>query len=233
MRVDRERRELPVDDEVGAVTVVVHRPTRPRGPGVLLTHGAGKDLDAPHLVALADAVAATGVLVVRANQPWKQAGRAVPPRPPRALSGYAAVAAAVRRTFGPRRGWVVGGHSNGARLTTHALASPELGVQAEGALLVSYPLHAPGKPIGDRIDHWSAVTHPLLFLQGSHDPFGGVDELQAALSRLAGPADVVAVPGADHGLAVPSTRSEDGRRHEGAEVVPGTAADVARWLTRL
>ncbi len=231
MRVARRRRVLPVDDEtVDAVTVVVHRPTRPRGPGVLLTHGAGKDLDAPHLVALADAVAATGVLVVRANQPWKQAGRAVPPRPPRALPGYAAVAAAVRTTFGPRRGWVVGGHSNGARLTTHALADPDLGVQAVGGLLVSFPLHAPGKPIGDRIDHWAAVTHPLLFVQGTHDPFGGVDELEQELHRLAGDATVLPVAGGDHGLAVPSTRSDDGRRHEGADVVPRLADDLAAWI---
>lgn len=234
MRVAHERRQLTVeDDTVDAVTVVVHRPTRPRGPGVLLTHGAGKDLDAPHLAALADAVAATGVLVVRANQPWKQAGRAVPPRPPRALPGYAAVAAAVRTAFGPRRGWVVGGHSNGARLTTHALASPDLALQARGGLLVSFPLHAPGRPIADRIDHWADVTHPLLFVQGTHDPFGGVDELEQELPRLAGDATVVPVAGGDHGMAVPSTRSSDGRRHEGADVVPAAAGDVAAWLRQL
>ena len=233
MRVDRARRDLAVQDDVGAVTVVEHRPARPRGPGLLLTHGAGKDLDAPHLVALADAVAAEGVLVVRANQPWKQAGRAVPPRPPRALPGYAAVAAAVRRTFGPRRGWVVGGHSNGARLTTHALASPALGLQAVGALLVSFPLHAPGRPVGERVDHWPAVTHPVCFVQGTHDPFGGVQELSTHLSELGGPATVLPVEGGDHGLAVPSTRSTDGRRHEGAEVVPALATAIADWIGAL
>lgn len=231
MRVDRERRDLTVADPVGAVTVVVHRPTRPRGPGLLLTHGAGKDLDAPHLVALADAVASEGVLVVRVNQPWKQAGRAVPPRPPRAVGGYAAVAAAVRTAFGPRRGWVVGGHSNGARLTTHALAMPELGVRAVGGLLVSFPLHAPGREVGDRVDHWADVDHPCCFLQGTHDPFGGTDELTTHVSTLRGPVEVLPVPGGDHGLAVPSTRSADGQRHEGADTVTQHAADIARWIT--
>ena len=231
MRVDREWRQLPVaDDVVAAVTVVVHRPTRPRGPGLLLTHGAGKDLDAPHLVALADAVAGEGVLVVRANQPWKQAGRAVPPRPPRAVPGYAAVAAAVRHAFGPRRGWVVGGHSNGARLSTHALAAPDLGLQAVGGLLVSYPLHAPGKPVGERLDHWPRVSHPLCYVQGTHDPFGGVEELATHLPMLDGAATVLPIAGGDHGLAVPSTRSGDGRRHEGSDVVTTVAADVATWV---
>lgn len=235
MRVDHERTSLRVDDDLAdEVTVVVHRPTRPRGPGLVLTHGAGKDLDAPHLASLADAVATRGVLVVRVNQPWKQSGRAAPPRPPKAVPGYAAVAAAVRTTFGPRRGWVLGGHSNGARLTTHALAQADaLGLQALGAVLVSFPLHAPGKDIGERIDHWPDVTHPLLFLQGTHDPFGGVDEVRAELPRLGGPTEVVPVPGGDHGLAVPSTRSDDRRRHEGSDVVRPYGADIAAWLEHL
>lgn len=234
MRVDRERQQLPVDDElVAAVTTVVHRPSRPRGPAVLLTHGAGKDLDAPHLVALADAIAATGTLVVRANQPWKQSGRAAPPRAPRATPGYAAVAEAVRAAFGPRRGWVVGGHSNGARLTTHALASPDHDVRAVGALLVAFPLHAPGKPIGERIDHWPRVSVPVLVLQGGNDAFGGADELRPHLATLGGPALLHEVPGADHGFAVPSTRSADGQRHEPDEVAGGLGDVVDGWLAGL
>lgn len=229
-RVDRERRDLSVDGDLApAVTVEVHRASRVRGTAVLLTHGAGKDLDAPHLVALADALAATGRLVVRANQPWKQAGRAVPPRPPKLVPDYLAVVAAVRAAFGPRRGWAVGGHSNGARLTTHALADREVpGVV--GALLVSFPLHAPGKPVGDRVDHWPGVHVPVLVLQGTHDTFGGPDELGPHLATLGGPATVHPVEGADHGFAVPSTRSTDGARHEGAEVAATLAAPVAAWL---
>lgn len=240
MRVTRQRQDLAVDDPLAAaVTVEVHRASRVRGPGLLLTHGAGRDLDAPHLVALADAVAATGRLVVRANQPWKQSGRAAPPRASRAVPGYLTVAAAVRAAFGPRRGWVVGGHSNGARLTTHALAavgaSPRHAVGAPprdvvGALLVSFPLHAPGRPIRDRIDHWPGVAVPVLVLQGTHDPFGGADELRPHLATLGGPATLHAVAGADHGFVVPSTRSADGRRHEPAEVAASLATTVADWL---
>lgn len=234
MRVDRARQQLVLaDDLVDAVTVEVHRATRVRGTAVLLTHGAGKDLDAPHLVALADAVAATGRLVVRANQPWKESGRAAPPRPHRAVPGYAAVAAAVRGAFGPRRPWVVGGHSNGARLTTHALADPEHRVDAVGALLVAFPLHAPGRPVGDRVDHWPAVDRPVLVLQGTDDPFGGAEELRPHLATLGAGATLHAVPGADHGFAVPSTRSTDRRRHEPDEVAGGLGAVVAAWLADL
>ena len=234
MKVTRQRQDLAVDDPlVAAVTVEVHRASRVRGPGLLLTHGAGKDLDAPHLVALADAVAATGRLVVRANQPWKQSGRAAPPRAPRAVPGYLTVAAAVRAAFGPRRGWVVGGHSNGARLTTHALAAPDPPRDAVGALLVCFPLHAPGRPIKDRIDHWPGVKVPVLVLQGTDDPFGGADELRPHLAILSGPSTLHAIAGADHGFAVPSTRSADGRRHGPAEVAAGLGPVVDDWIAGL
>jgi len=57
--------------------------------------------------------------------------------------------------------------------------------------------------------------------------------LAAALAPPEARAQVVPVPGADHGLGVPSTRSGDGQRHEGAQVVPGLAGDIAQWLRRL
>ncbi len=77
MKVRVERSLLGIDDPwVDAVDIAVHRPSRPTGAAVLLTHGAGKDLDSPWLSALADSIAAEGRLVVRANQPWKPASAA-------------------------------------------------------------------------------------------------------------------------------------------------------------
>jgi predicted alpha/beta-hydrolase family hydrolase len=229
--VHRERRDLPIDDPwVDTVTIEVHRPSRPRGAAVLLTHGAGKDLDAPHLVALADAIAGEGHLTVRANQPWKQAGRGAPPPPHLAVPGFTTVAATVRTTYGPRRSWIVGGHSNGARIVTHALADPDHEVRATGVLLVSYPLHPPGTPEKLRVEHWPDVPQPVLVLQGTADRFGGADELRPHLSAFPGGARVHEVQGADHGWAVPSTRSADGRRHEPDEVAAGLGPVVGAWL---
>jgi predicted alpha/beta-hydrolase family hydrolase len=225
-----ERAQLPVDDEwVDAVPVVVHRPARPRGAAVLLTHGAGGDLDTPHLVALAEALAARRHIVLRVDQPWRAAGRAVPPPPHRAVPGFRAVVAAARAAYGPRRPWVVGGQSNGARIATHALADGDPGCVA-GLLLVSYPLHRPGRPDDVRVEHWPAVAVPALVLQGTHDPFGGPDEVREHVGLLPAGSEVVAVPGADHGFAVPRTRSGDGRRHEPAEVAAGYGEVVATWI---
>lgn len=227
-----ERGTLAVDDPwVDEVAVAVHRPSRPRGAAVLLTHGAGGDLDTPHLAALAGAIARHGHIVVRADQPWRTAGRAAPPPPLRAVPGFRAVAAAARAAYGPRRPWVLGGHSNGARVATHAVTGAQAPT-ADPLLLVSYPLHRPGHPDDLRIEHWPEVPVPALFLQGSADSFGSADEVRSKLSLLPAGSTVVEVTGADHGFAIPATRSGDGRRHEPAEVGATLGDDVAAWIAR-
>lgn len=225
-----ERGSLAVDDPwVDEVTVAVHRPTRPRGAAVLLTHGAGGDLDTPHLVTLAAAIAAHGHVVVRADQPWRAAGRAAPPPPHRAVPGYRAVAAAARAAHGPRRPWILGGHSNGGRIATHAVVG-EGAATADGLLLVSYPLHRPGHPEDLRVEHWPDVPVPALVLQGSADGFGSADEVRAVLHLLPAGSVVVEVAGAGHGFAVPARRSDDGRRHEPADVGATLGGEVAAWI---
>lgn len=229
MKVRVERESLAVDDPwVDAVDVAVHRPTRPAGAAVLLTHGAGKDLDSPWLAALADSIAAEGRLVVRANQPWKQAGRAAPPPVHLAVPGCVTVAAAVRRAYGPRRGWVVGGHSNGARVTSHAVAEGR--VRAVGLLLVGYPLAAPGRGHDPRVEHWGGLTVPTMVLQGTHDAFGDAETVRAHASLVPGGMQVHTVEGADHAFVVPRTRSDDGRRHEGAETCARLGHMVDAWI---
>lgn len=228
-----ERTMLDVDDPwVDRVPAAVHRHSRARGTAVLLTHGAGGDLDTPHLVALADAIAARGRIVVRVDQPWRAAGRAAPPPPHRAVPGYLAVAEAARRAVGPRRDWVLGGHSNGGRIASHALAEHRPR-RVVGLLLVSYPLHRPGHPEDVRVEQWPSVAVPTLVLQGSADPFGGADEVRTHVDLLPAGSVVVEVPGADHGFAVPRTRSSDGRRHEPAEVGASLGGVVADWLDAL
>lgn len=231
MRV--EESSLGVEDPwVDEVPVAVHRPARPRGAAVLLTHGAGGNRDTPHLVALADAIARRGHLVVRVDQPWRAAGRAAPPPAHRAVPGYLAVAAAARAALGPRRDWVVGGHSNGGRIASHAVAT-DGPPWVTGLLLVSYPLHRPGHPQDVRVEHWPSITVPALVLQGTADSFGGAEEVATHVGLLPGGSRVVTVEGADHGFAVARTRSPDGQRHEPASVATPLGPVVADWIATL
>ena len=45
------------------------------------------------------------------------------------------------------------------------------GMEAAGLVFLGYPLHPPGKPDRLRADHLSRIEVPMLFLQGTRDPF--------------------------------------------------------------
>ena len=51
-------------------------------------------------------------------------------------------------------------------------------------LLFSYPLHPPGRPERLRTEHFPRLRVPVLFVQGTADPFGTIDELRAAIALI-------------------------------------------------
>src|SRR5581483_8155395 len=77
----------------------------------------------------------------------------------------AAVDVARRRTGLPL---FAGGRSFGGRMTSQAQAAAPLeGVR--GLVFFAFPLHPAGKPSIDRAAHLSAVSVPMLFVQGTKD----------------------------------------------------------------
>ncbi len=53
-----------------------------------------------------------------------------------------------------------------------------------GLVLISYPLHPPGRPDRLRVDHLAAIQVPCLFVSGTNDPFASPDELQRYTSNI-------------------------------------------------
>jgi predicted alpha/beta-hydrolase family hydrolase len=93
---------------------------------------------------------------------------------------------------------VAGGHSYGGRLTSMVVAE---GAQPVDVLtLFSYPLHPPGKPERLRTEHLPDIAVPTVFTHGTSDPFGTLDELQAAAGLIPAPTEIVEVTGARHDL---------------------------------
>jgi predicted alpha/beta-hydrolase family hydrolase len=70
----------------------------------------------------------------------------------------------------------------------------------DGLLLLSYPLHPPGRPAELRTAHLPKLTAPTLFAHGSRDPFGSLEEIDAARALVAAPTALVSVTGAGHDL---------------------------------
>ncbi len=177
----------------------LHEPDAPRGHGLVLTHGAGSNANAPLLVAVADAFATAGFLALRCDLPFRQARRTGPPFPAMAAQDRAGLKRAVEVLRGRLSCKVyLAGHSYGGRQAS-MLAASEPGLAA-GLLLFSYPLHPPNRPADQRTAHFAQLTTPALFLHGSRDPFGSVEEMRAALRLIAGPHELVTVEGAAHDL---------------------------------
>jgi predicted alpha/beta-hydrolase family hydrolase len=182
-----------------AVRGFLHRAAPAGGDGLVLTHGAGGDCNTPGLVALAAAFADAGLTVLRCDLPYRQERRKGPPSPAGAArdrEGLRQALAEVRRIT-PGRAFL-GGQSYGGRQASILLAE-EPGL-ADALLLLSYPLHPPGRGRELRTSHFPRLRAPALFVHGTVDPFGSLAELEAARALIPGATALLAVDGAGHGL---------------------------------
>ncbi|MGF0115476.1 alpha/beta family hydrolase [Promicromonospora sp. Marseille-Q5078] len=168
--------------------------TTPRG--LLLTPGAGASRDHHTLVAVEHRLAALDppLPVERVDFPYRLAGKRMPDRPPVAVAHLRDEAArfAAGLGVGTER-LLLGGRSYGGRMCSMAVAE---GLPAAGLVLLSYPLHPPGKPERLRVEHLPQVTVPVLFVSGDRDPFGTPDELAEHAAAIPGPVTLVTLPGA-------------------------------------
>lgn len=177
----------------------LHRPAGEPGIGLVLTHGAGGNCNARLLVAAGEAFDAAGLCVLRCDLPFRQRRPSGPPSPSGAAADRAGLQAAVRAMRGLVPGRVIlGGQSYGARQAT-MLAAEQPGLVA-GLLLFSYPLHPPGRPERLRTEHFPRLRVSCVFVQGTFDPFGSLDELRAAIAAIPVNTELIPVERAGHDL---------------------------------
>lgn len=187
------------DSLIPAVRGFLHSPENPNGDALILTHGAGSNCDAPLLVALAEAFAGHGYPVLRCDLAFRQERKTGPPFPGNAerdRAGQRNAVAALRKSISGRI--FLGGHSYGGRQATMLCAAePDL---VSGLLLLSYPLHPRRKPEQLRIQHLPNLRTQSLFVHGTRDPFGSIEEIKKALALIPAKNELLEVEGAGHDL---------------------------------
>ena len=185
--------------ERGGVHGFLHIAPASKTAGLVLTHGAGGNCNAPLLVALAAAFSKAGVSVLRCDLPFRQKRPSGPPSPASAAADRAGLRAAVELLREMKPGAVyLGGQSYGGRQASMLAAEvPEL---TERLLLLSYPLHPPGKPIQLRSAHFPNLRTSAVFVHGTVDPFGSIAELQLALTLIPAPTKLLPIERAGHEL---------------------------------
>jgi uncharacterized protein len=178
---------------------ILHRPNDAPTCGLVLTHGAGSNCDAPVLVAAAHTFSAAGVCVLRCDLPFRQRRPSGPPSPAGAAADRAGLRVAVVAMRGIVSGQVfLGGHSYGGRQASMlAVDEPDL---APALLLLSYPLHPPKRPEQPRTAHFPRLRTRAVFVHGTTDPFGTIEELEAALAMIPASTRLIEAEGAGHDL---------------------------------
>ena len=166
--------------------------------GLVLTPGASAGRDQPSLVAIEEALHPDGVRVERIDFPYHLAGRRAPDRPPVLIGTVVEAARALAERLGVEATTIaLGGRSMGGRMCSMAVAE---GQATAGLVLISYPLHPPGKPEKSRTEHLAELAVPCLFVSGTRDAFGTRDELESATAAIPGAVTHVWIEGGDHGL---------------------------------
>jgi uncharacterized protein len=196
---------LPIQlNDTDSVTGLVYAANKQqrRGVTLLLGHGAGADQTSAFMVSFATGLAARGVDTITFNFLYTEQGRRAPDTNNKLETCYRAAIDAVRglRKLKVTR-LLIGGKSLGGRIASQVAAT---GVDdLAGLVFLGYPLHAPGKVDQPRTAHLPQIQAPLLFLQGTRDPFGTPDELREIIKKLKLPATIYEVTGGDHSFTVP------------------------------
>lgn len=151
--------------------------------GLILTPGASADRDHATLVAIDNALPELEVerLTLATTSVKNAVGKIV----------AAAAQLAARLDVNPDR-IAYGGRSFGGRACSVAVAE---GLPAAALVLLSYPLHPPGKPDNLRVEHFGRITVPALFVSGAKDPFGTEEEFAGQIAAIPATVRFEWVPG--------------------------------------
>ncbi len=161
--------------------------------GIVLAPGAGGRRDHSGLVAIDRAVTGRGMAVERIEFP--SAGKRRPDPPDVAIGVVrAATTQLAERLDVPTKRIAIGGRSMGGRMCSMAVAE---GLEVGALILVSYPLHPPGRPEQLRTSHFPDLHLPCLFVSGRRDAFASPDEMKRETAAIPGSVTLVFVDG-DH-----------------------------------
>ena len=99
-------------------------------------------------------------------------------------------------------------------------------ITPSGLVFLGYPLHPPGRTEKMRDAHLDSIGCPMLFVQGTRDPFARPDLLHGVIARLGQRATLVEVSDGDHSFHRRGTPRDPSA--EGGSLVPHVLPFVSR-----
>jgi hypothetical protein len=214
-----------VVEDAGEVSAILLR-----SPGaeslLVLAHGAGAGMTHPFMESLATELAAVRVATLRFQFPYMEQKRKIPDRPP-VLTATILAAVQTAAKAAPDLPLFAGGKSLGGRMTSLAAAQQKL-ADHRGLVFFGFPLHPPNQPGTKRAEHLRDIKQPMLFFQGTRDPFADLKLLRPICASLGARATLHVIQTADHSFHVlkSSARTD-------AEMLQELARTTSAWTQKL
>ena len=215
---------LRIDTLKGAVSAMYARPPSPLAT-IVVAHGAGAGMDHPFLVGFTRACVEEGLATMRFNFPYIERGRRAPDTEAVLRDAWRGAFEAAWARRKKELVWA-SGKSLGGRIASMCAADGEIG--PAGLVFLGYPLHPPGKPERIRDEHLSRIDVPMLFLQGTSDPFASPDLLTRVVKKLGDGATLLPFEGAGHSFEVRGHKRDP--REIGGSLAPHAAAFIREYL---
>ena len=190
----------------------------------ICAHGAGGNMMDRGMLTPANALRAQGIGVLRFNFPYKERKSGRPDPMPKLKETISAVVDRARAELAPDL-LIIGGRSMGGRAASMLAAE---GFEADGLLLLAYPLHPAGKPEQLRDAHLPAITMPVLCVNGTRDALCTKSIMDDVLTRVGANWTMHWEEGADHSFHV---LKSSGRTD--ADVMRDLASTASAWTSRL
>lgn len=203
------------------------------GATIILGHGAGANQLSSFMQLFATGLADRGVDAMTFNFVYTEMGKGVPdPKAKLEACFRAIIDAAVNHKALKDNQLFIGGKSMGGRIASQVAADAcekkePLAKQIAGLVFLGYPLHPPGNPSKLRVEHLPSIEMPMLFVQGTRDSLGTVDEIHPFIKKLKLPAKVYAIEGGDHSFKAPK---KFGKTQE--EIYNSAMDEIVSWVKK-
>ncbi|XP_042666366.1 testis-expressed protein 30 isoform X1 [Centrocercus urophasianus] len=174
--------------------------------GVILTHGAGGDMNFPQLVSLAAYLASQGILCLRFT--CKGLNIAYRTKAYKTVVEYLKLSDDYKLS-----GVFLAGRSMGSRAAAsviHQLSQDGNNDDfIQGLVCLSYPLHRPKLQSKLRDEDLLFIRCPVLFVSGSADEMCEKQLLESVASKMKAPKKIHWIDKANHGMAVKGRTEND------------------------
>lgn len=185
--------QLPMDNGK-VVHTVIRTPVKTTtwtNYAIIITHGAGGDMNSTQLMNFVESLHTYGFVTVRFT--------CKPPNFAYRVRCYKAVLEYCKTNL-QVVGYVLSGRSMGARVAAQVASDNRTDTSIYGIACVSYPLHQPDRTTELRRSHLATLTRPLFLVSGTEDAMCRKDLMEGFLSLMKCSVTMHWVEGEKHAL---------------------------------